>query len=230
MKRLFALPSVTTVAAALVSGYLHFCYRTMRWRQENREAAEQVWDAGGGVMLCFWHSRIPMSPECWPLERAQEGRALISLSRDGEFIAQTMEKLGFPAIRGSRAKATDPAKDKGGSAAFRDIIRWVKSGKMIAITPDGPRGPAEVMGEGPPTIARVSGVPVLLAGFACSPAIRLNSWDRMMIPLPFGRGAIVWDGPLQAPSDADAATLEALKADWGARLSVVTRRAETLVE
>jgi hypothetical protein len=227
--RPLSLPSVTTVAATLVSGYLRFCHRTIRWSYENRQAAESIWAGGGGVMLCFWHSRVAMSPQCWPLDQAQEGRALISLSRDGEFIAQTMERLGFPAIRGSKAKKTDPTKDKGGAAAFRDIVRWVRGGKMIAITPDGPRGPAEEMGDGPATIARVTGVPVLLAGFACRPALHLKTWDRTVVPLPFVRGAIVWAGPFFVPPDADADLLSQLSRAWTAELTAATRRAEALV-
>jgi hypothetical protein len=229
MKRPFSAPSVTSAAAALVSAYLRFCYRTMRWVEHGREIAEADWAGGGGVMLCFWHSRVSLAPKCWPLDRAQEARALISLSRDGEFIAQTMERLGFPAIRGSKAKDTDRTKNKGGAAAFRDIVRWVRGGKMIAITPDGPRGPAEQMGDGPPMIARITGVPVLLAGFACKPAIHLKTWDRTVVPLPFSRAAIVWDGPLHAPSDADEETMKALSLEWADRLSAATRRAEAMV-
>lgn len=216
------IPWVQRAAAGMLAAYLRLTLRTIRWRWIGRDRGEQVWASGGGVLVCFWHGRIALSPACWPLDRAQEPRALVSLSPDGEFVARAMERLGFPAIRGSAGKKSDPAKAKGGSAAFRDVVRWVRGGGGVAMTPDGPRGPAEQMGEGPPMLARVTGAPTLFVGLACRPALRLGSWDRAMLPLPFGRGAIVFDGPVPSP-EGDLA--EAGRA-WAARLSAVTAEAE----
>ena len=100
MKSLFRAAWLQAVLAALFAAYLRLTLKTIRWRQEDRALAEAVWDAGGPVVVCFWHSRIALSPASWPLDRAQAPRALISLSADGAFIAKAMEKVGFPAIRG----------------------------------------------------------------------------------------------------------------------------------
>ena len=226
MKKLFRAAWVQSALAWILATYLNITLKTIRWRHEGRERAEAIWDAGGPVLVCFWHSRIPLSPACWPLGRAQEPRAVISLSPDGAFIAKAMARIGFPAIRGSSGKGSERAAAKGGATAFRDVLRWMKGGGGVAITPDGPRGPAEEMKEGPPMMARLSKAPVLLVGLASKPCIRLNSWDKAVIPLPFGRGVIVWDGPLGASGDDD---LEGLRLDWAARLSAVTRRAESLL-
>ena len=226
MKRLFRSRAVQGAAARLFAGYVRICLATTRWQWDNAAAAEGVWDAKGPVITCFWHSRIGLSPACWPLDRAQTPRALISLSADGAFIAGAMEKLGFPAIRGSAAKPTDPAKAKGGASAFREVLRWLKAGNGIAITPDGPRGPAEIMGGGPPLLARMAKAPVLLVGLAARPCVRLGTWDRAVLPLPFAKGAIVWAGPFRVPDDADAAELDALGEAWQAELSRVTAEAE----
>ncbi len=226
MKALFRSPLVQGALAWILAGYLKACIATTRWRTENLGAAEAVWDAGGPVIVCFWHARISISPACWPLDRAQEPRALISLSVDGEFIAKAVAKLGFPAIRGSSTKKSNTEKHKGGAAAFRDVLKWLRGGGGIAITPDGPRGPAETMAEGAVMLARVSRAPVLLVGLASAPARRLPTWDRAVMPLPFGRGAIVWDGPFHVAADAD---LAALQATWAARLTAATQRAEGLV-
>ena len=221
MKSFFRSAPVQTALAALLATYLRFTLRTIRWRQQGLHLAEAIWDAGGPVIVCFWHSRISISPACWPLDRAQEPRAMISLSADGEFIAKAMERVGFPAIRGSASKNNDRA--KGGATAFRDTLRWLKAGNGIAITPDGPRGPVEQMTDGPPLLAKVARAPVLLVGLASRPCLTLNSWDNQIIPLPFTKGAIVWQGPLYVDRDADA---EAVSRDWAARLSAVTRAAE----
>ena len=226
MKGFFRSPAVQGTLAFLLAAWLKLCISTTRWTHENRAAAEGVWDARGPVIVCFWHARISISPACWPLDRAQEPRALISLSRDGEFIAHAVARLGFPAIRGSSTKATkDGDKKKGGAVAFRDVLRWLKGGGGIAITPDGPRGPAEQMAEGAALLAKVSKAPVLLVGLACSPSQRLKSWDKAVMPFPFGKGAIVWDGPIRDVGDD---TLE-LRQEWARRLTAATERAEALV-
>ena len=229
MKRLFRSPQVQAALAVLFAGYLKFTLATIRWRQVHRDQAEAEWDAGGGVLVCFWHSRIALSPACWPLDRAQEPRALISLSPDGQFIAGAVARLGFPAIRGSSAKKSDPAKAKGGASALRDVLRWVAKGGGVAITPDGPRGPAEQMAEGTPLLAKASGAPILLVGLASRPCLHLKSWDRAVLPLPFTRGAIVWARLETVGRDVDEAGLKALNIDWAARLSTLTREAEAML-
>ncbi len=229
MKRLFRSPAVQAALAWLFAAYLKVALSTIRWRQEHRQVAEQVWDAKGGVLVCFWHGRIALSPACWPLDRAQEPRALISLSPDGQFIAGAVARLGFPAIRGSSAKKSDPAKAKGGATAFRDTLRWIAKGGGVAITPDGPRGPAEQMAEGTPLLAKASGTPVLFVGLAAKPCLRLKSWDAAVVPLPFARGTIVWDKADAVARDTDEAGLKVLNRAWAARLSAATRRAEAML-
>jgi lysophospholipid acyltransferase (LPLAT)-like uncharacterized protein len=224
-------PLVIKILSSIFAGYSKLVFMTLRMTVEGQDKAEAVWalgrTKGTGAILCFWHSRIPMSPLSWPQSPArQDMRALISLSNDGEFIARTVEKLGFPSIRGSSAKKTDLAKNKHGEQAFRDMVKWVKDGGGIAITPDGPRGPAEHMEKGTPSLARVTGAPVIFVGLAAKPCIRLGSWDATLIPLPFARAAMVWDGPTGAGRGDDP---DALVEDWADRLSAVTRRAEEIV-
>ncbi|MDR3512404.1 MAG: lysophospholipid acyltransferase family protein [Caulobacteraceae bacterium] len=227
MKFLFRSAPVQWLLGLLFAAYLGVTLKTLRWRRDGMADAEAVWDAGGPVMVCFWHSRISLSPASWPLERAQEPRALISLSHDGEVVAQAMERLGFPAIRGSAAKKQHQVRQKGGAAAFREIVRWLKDGNCIAIPPDGPRGPVETMTNGPAMLARRSKAQVLLLGLATKPCVTLNSWDRAVFPLPFARAALIWE---RQPDVADDDDIEAVRQAWTERLSALTRQAEAAVE
>ncbi|MBX7249278.1 MAG: lysophospholipid acyltransferase family protein [Caulobacteraceae bacterium] len=227
MKGLLQVSWVQASLAWLVAAWMGFCLATMRLKVENREAAEAVWDAGGGVIVCFWHAKIALSPAAWDFQRGQEPRALISQSSDGEVIARAIGRLGIPAIRGSSTKKNHRGrlKEKGGTEAFRELLRWVKAGNCIAVTPDGPRGPARQMAEGPILIARLTRAPVLMMGLAARPAIRLNTWDRGLIPLPFARGAIVWgDAVVETGEDSQEA-----RDRWAARLSALEDRAEALL-
>ncbi|HTK36639.1 MAG TPA: lysophospholipid acyltransferase family protein [Caulobacteraceae bacterium] len=233
MKRLIRSRAAQALLGLVLAAYLKPTLASIRWRHVGRDKAEGLWNRGGPAIACFWHSRIALSPACWPMDRvragtAQDPRALISLSADGAFIAAAMARLGFPAIRGSSTKTWDKAKAKGGAAAFREALRWLKGGGGVAITPDGPRGPAEHMAEGAPLLAKLSGAPVLLVGLACAPGLRLNTWDRAVLPRPFGRGVIIWAGPFWVAADADREAVEAARAEWEAALSRITAEAETL--
>ncbi len=216
-------PVVQSILSHVLAGWMQFCFATLRWTYENRGVAEGVWAEGGGVLCAFWHSRIGLSPSCWPLDLAQPAKALISLSPDGQFIAKAVALQGFPAVRGSSANKYKAEVAKGGTQALRDGLKQLKLG-ALAITPDGPRGPARQMAEGLPLMARLSKAPVLFIGMSCSPAIRLKSWDKAVLPLPFGKGAIVWDID-RFPADGDLAEVAL---DWTAKLNAVEARADAI--
>ena len=216
-------PAIQAVLAWMLASWMRFCFATIRWTRVNETAAEAIWAKGGGVLCAFWHSRIGLSPACWPLDRAQSAKALISLSPDGQFIARAVARQGIPAIRGSSANKDKADRAKGGSQALRDGLRQLTVG-ALAIAPDGPRGPARQLAEGLPLLAKLSGAPTLFIGLSCKPAIRLGSWDRAVLPLPFGKGAIVWD-VADYPAGADLADVAA---DWTARLDAVEAEADRI--
>lgn len=217
-----------SILSHVLAGWMRFCFSTIRWTREGRPLAEQVWADGGGVLCAFWHSRIGLSPACWPLDVAQPAKALISLSPDGQFIARAVALQGFPAVRGSSSNKDKAAKDKsgrakGGTQALRDGLKQLKIG-ALAITPDGPRGPVRQMAEGLPLLSKLSGAPVLFIGMSCHPSIRLKSWDRALFPLPFAKGAIVYDLD-RYPAGQDPADVALA---WADRLTAVEARADAL--
>jgi lysophospholipid acyltransferase (LPLAT)-like uncharacterized protein len=217
------IPVIQNTLAWVLAAWMRFCFATIRWTHQNEGAAEAVWKQGGGVLAVFWHSRIGLSPACWPLNRATPAKALISLSADGEFIAKAVARQGFPAVRGSSTNKDKAKAAKGGTQALRDGLKQLKIGGL-AITPDGPRGPARQMAEGLPMLAKISGAPALFIGISCNPAIRLNSWDKAVLPLPFGKGAIVWD-VADYPEGADMADVVAA---WTERLNAVEAEADAI--
>jgi len=229
LKRLLRSDAVQGFLGWLLGTYLRLILRTVRWRHENVGCVEPVLAGASGAVALFWHGRIPLCLATAPQWWRKRTRAFVSPSADGEFIARALAMSGFPAIRISSAKKGDAAKARQAVAALREAVSWVDSGGALVVTPDGPRGPNEVIAAGALQIARRSGQPVFLMGIAANPAIQLNSWDRVMFAAPFGRGAVVWDGPFHVPAEADEAAIAALIADWSAKLSAATRRAETLV-
>jgi lysophospholipid acyltransferase (LPLAT)-like uncharacterized protein len=229
-KRLLHEPWVQAALGWVLWAYLMVMLRTLRWRHENVACVEPVLAGDGGAITLFWHGRIPLCLSTAPQWWRKPTRALISPSSDGEFIAQALARAGFPAIRISSAKKGDAGKARQAVAAVREAVTWVAGGGALVVTPDGPRGPGEMIAAGALQIARRSGAPVFLMGIAASPALQLDTWDRAMLAAPFGRGVVVWEGPLYVSGDAGDAEIEALIADWSTRLSEATRRAEALTQ
>ena len=229
MKALLRSDGVQAFLGWVLGTYIRLILKTVRWTHENVECVEPVLAGEAGAVALFWHGRIPLCLATAPQWWRKETKALISPSADGQFIATALEMAGFPGIRISTAKPGDTAKARQAVAAFREAINHVAQGGALVVTPDGPRGPNEVIAPGALQIARRSGQPVFLMGIAASPAKQFDTWDQVMFAAPFGRGAVVWEGPLYVPADADDTQVSALIADWSARLSVVTRRAEALV-
>ncbi len=231
MKAFLRSDGVQAVLGWLLGAYLRVVLRTVRWRHENLACVEPVLaDDTTGAIALFWHGRIPLCLATAPQWWRKRTKALISPSADGEFIARALAMSGFPAIRVSSAKKGDTEKMRQAVAAIREATNWVKGGGALVVTPDGPRGPNEVIAAGSLQIAKRSGQPVFLMGIAASPAWQAEkTWDKVMFARPFGRGAVVWEGPLTVPPDADDALVQSLIADWSARLSAATRRAEGMV-
>lgn len=229
MKKLLRSDAVQAFLGWVLGTYIRLILNTVRWRHENVACVEPVLAGESGAIALFWHGRIPLCLATAPQWWRKRTRAFVSPSADGEFIAQALAMAGFPAIRVSSAKKGDSAKARQAVAAIREAVTWVAGGGALVVTPDGPRGPNEIIAPGALQIAKRSGQPVFLMGIAANPAFQADTWDRVMFGLPFGRGAVVWEGPLHVPTDADDATVAGLLADWSARLSAATRRAEALV-
>jgi len=230
VKKVLRNDGVQAVLGWILGTYLRIVLRTVRWRHENVECVEPVLAGDSGAIALFWHGRIPLCLATAPQWWRKRTRAFVSPSADGEFIAKALSMSGFPAIRVSSAKKGDSAKARQAVAAIREAVTWVSEGGALVVTPDGPRGPNEVIAPGALQIARRSGQPVFLMGIAANPALQMEkTWDKVMFAAPFGRGAVVWEGPLFVPADADDATIQQLIADWSGRLSAATRRAEALV-
>ncbi|MEL6267369.1 MAG: DUF374 domain-containing protein, partial [Pseudomonadota bacterium] len=140
-------------------------------------------------------------------------------------------------VRGStydRAKG----RDKGGAQALTGAAAELAAGSVVAITPDGPRGPRRVAQTGSAQLAIELGIPVFPVAFSARPAFAAGSWDRFLVPLPFGRGAIVMGEAITAADvpaapgegrEGERARVEALTRLIEARLCEVTDRADRLV-
>jgi lysophospholipid acyltransferase (LPLAT)-like uncharacterized protein len=205
MRKLIRHPAVQAGLARLLGAYLALVARTTRWELLGAGPALAEVAAGRPVILAFWHERLPLLPVLLRLAIAAEPSVarltpyvLVSQHRDGRFIGDAVGRFGFRMVYGSSRR--------GGGQAMLEIMRILGRGDPIAITPDGPRGPRRQAAPGVAQLAALSGAAVLPLGGATTRHRLLPSWDRMMLPLPFGRGVIMCGLPIHVPPDgADAA-------------------------
>lgn len=211
MRKLIRHPAVQAGLARLLGAYLAFALRTTRWQLVGGGPALAEVAAGRPLILAFWHERLPLMPILFRLASEQEKAAarlvphvLVSQHRDGRFIGTVVAPFGFRMVYGSSTR--------GGAQALVEMLRVLRAGNPIAITPDGPRGPRRQAAPGAVQLAALAGVPVVPVGGATTRHRLLPSWDRMMLPLPFGRGVIVCGAPLHVPRDGADAALPVLAA------------------
>jgi lysophospholipid acyltransferase (LPLAT)-like uncharacterized protein len=200
MRRLIRHPAVQAGLARLLGAYLGLVARTTRWRLEGAEPALAEIRAGRPLILAFWHERLPVVPALFRLAAEREPKAaslvphvLVSQHRDGRFIGEAVMRFGFRMVYGSSRR--------GGAAALAEMIRVLRAGNPVALTPDGPRGPRRQAAPGVAQLAAITGALVAPIGAATSRHRILPSWDRMMLPLPFGRGVIACGPLIAVPRD-----------------------------
>ena len=232
MKGFLRSALVTTALGWLIWAYMALCNRTIRWRVVGKERALDAWLNHPSMIVTAWHSTILLLPSGWnriirkwPKQKARSAM-LISLSRDGEPVAKAISHMGLESVRGSSAHKKKK-KDKGGMRALAEALRILKEGGAICVTPDGPRGPAEIAQAGPIIMAQRTGAPILPYAIISSPTKRLSTWDRFRIPFPFTRGAIVFGEPIIPSEGQDK---EALRLALEANLNAAMGEAETLLQ
>lgn len=178
--------------------YIRFVHATGRYTHINDQIAKDLWANKEPFILAFWHGRLLLMPYVW--DRRQKINMLISAHRDGQLIAKTVRHLSIDTIEGSSTR--------GGSQALRAMLKSLKSGVSIGITPDGPRGPRMRVSDGIISVAKLSGARIIPATFASEKRRYVNSWDRFLVALPFSKGVFIWGDPLVVDKKADAQELE----------------------
>lgn len=167
---------------------------------------------GRPLVFSLWHGEL--LPLLWQ-HRGEGVRVLISEHRDGELVARAAEALGYRTVRGSTSR--------GGGRALLELVRVLREGSDIAVTPDGPRGPARRFAPGAIIAAQRAGAPIVCVAVHAPRAWRLRSWDRFVIPKPFARLTIAYAEPTFVQADTvreaagEAARFEALHEAAAAR-------------
>ena len=159
------------------------------------------WAEGGNNIFAFWHNRLfYLAYYCIKNTKKSKMSVLISMSRDGDYGVAIGRKLGLDVVRGSASR--------GGHKAIRNLARKAAAGNNIAITPDGPRGPAYRVNEGVIRLAQLTGARIIPVSYDATRKKKLKSWDGFIIVKPFGRVHMAFAEPVQIPRDLDSGEVE----------------------
>jgi lysophospholipid acyltransferase (LPLAT)-like uncharacterized protein len=159
--------------------------RSWRYHRSGWEHPRALYEANRPFIFALWHSRI--LPLLY-LHRHEAMVLLISRHRDGGHLASLAERWGYQFVRGST--------QRGGEVGLLGIVRALKAGAVVAMTPDGPRGPAERIKPGVVAAAQHADVPIVPASARPAGAWTVGTWDRMCIPKPFTAIEVVYGAPI----------------------------------
>lgn len=175
----------------LGGGVLRLLAVTWRVRYVNAEVVDDLRRRRQPFIHVLWHGQL------LPLVWAHRGRGIavmVSEHRDGEIIARVAQSMGLRTIRGSTSR--------GAARALLGACQAIDAGHDVAVTVDGPRGPAGSVAPGALVISQRTAAPMVPTAASASRAWRLRSWDRFMIPKPFARVVVTYGAPMQVEADS----------------------------
>lgn len=180
-----------------------------------REHVEPLVRSGEPFVPCFWHEHLIVCLR-WLVASASETfrpAILISPSVDGDLFEEILRPWPVEVVRGSATRT--------GARALRGLHRSLKrDGGSPVILPDGPQGPPRIAKPGAIMLAQLAGVPIVPMAYGARRAIRLDSWDRLLVPFPFTRAGLVFGEPLTVPRDLSS---EGLAEETGRLQSALDR-------
>ena len=143
--------------------------------------------SGKPIMLCVWHGRL-LFPS-WYIRHHTTLHIISSRHADSEILAHILKHWGYGLIRGSTKK--------GGVSVIREMTEIFKEGGMIAVANDGPTGPIRIAKSGSIGLAIKNNVKIITVTGSATKYWQMKSWDRFMLPKPFGKIQIVVSTPME---------------------------------
>lgn len=186
------------IVPPLYIGISRLLFATCREQVQGLEHYQALLSSGKPFIACFWHYSI-----LYVIQRI-EGRdwaAMVSASKDAEYLSRTLNLLGHQTIRGSR--------NRGGLIALKEMLVAVKrQGRKAAIVGDGSQGPPLVLQPGVLLLASKTGAPILPLAWGTDRFWSFRSWDQTVLPKPFARIAMCFEEPLTVPPSLSAEEME----------------------
>ena len=189
------LPDWVFVFPALLIKFIFKCF----FRFELIDKNNIISDVRGVIGLA-WHNRLLFFAVAFPKHIRVRCAAVVSASRDGQYVSDFIKCFGIGSLRGSSSKK--------GANALLGAMHAIQDGKNVVFTPDGPRGPRYVLKPGPIMLASKTGAPLIPIAINASRYWSVRSWDAFQIPKPFAKLTMVIGDPVYVPAGLDSDGIE----------------------
>ncbi len=226
-RRIIRHDRVHALMSWLIAQYLRLAYFTTRWSFESWPQCRAVIMGGSPLFVFLWHNRIAAMPLIWKQHPWRESGGekvltiVVSGHRDGRMVSRTMQRFKVEHVAVS-------SKEKQLTAA-KGVLRAVRAGRTVGMTPDGPRGPRMRMKTPAVTLARLAGAHISLIAYSVRRRVVIDSWDRFILPLPFNEGVILWEEGFEVPKDLDDEATAKLAEEIETALTALTDKADRMM-
>lgn len=198
---------LTRVLGRIIYGIVKLISCTIRFRWHDEHGLERI-RHDQRFIFCIWHNRLALSLILFEqyirkISPKRRLAAMVSASRDGALLTYILELFGAQPIRGSTSRR--------GHQALREMVSCARRGCDLAITPDGPRGPRYRVQFGVIDLSKVTGLPIVPVSYSVNWRIKLKSWDKFIIPLPFARCDVYFGKPIHVPANSTFEERETLR-------------------
>ena len=190
--------------------------RSIRWEYVVKNEKSNIFNSNKEYIFCCWHNKLFLGPHLLPRNRVIN--ALQSSHSDGMVTSLAFKYLGMNVILGSSKK--------GGMQAFRKMVKCIKSGESVAITPDGPKGPKEKVKEGIIKLAQITETSIIPLVWTTNKFKLINSWDNFVIPYPFSKGVYSFGKPIYVKKQINEYELETARQNLENEIKRLTKLVE----
>lgn len=215
-KRILKSAMVVTAFSYFFAAVLRLLYLTNRIDKHIPASTLPYMSGEQPMVIAFWHGRLAMQPFLNPRNRTCY--VLISPHADGLVISNVMRRFRIRTVYGSS--------NRGARGAVEGLLDMAALGHNVVFTPDGPRGPFQKAAKGAAYVAIKTGLPVVGLSFSSTRHTRFNSWDRFMLPKPFGRITYIASEPLTFDADDSEAAIERATMAIESALNRITAEAD----
>jgi len=224
---------VQTIICYIITSYIYLVYFSCKRKFVNAHAALDNIAKNQPMVIAFWHNRLMMIPlmarfinKFYPQYKFI---TLASQHGDGQFVGRVMNVFGFRNIYGSSKQGRK--KSRGiDFHSVREILRELKNGKSLGITPDGPRGPNQKINSEIINIAKISGAKILPISYSCSNYKNFNSWDKFRLALPFGNLCFYFGDLIEVKKDLSKEEESLLRLELESLINDAQNQADKIIE
>ena len=161
-------------------------YGSCRWHVSGFNHVENLLNTKSSFIMAFWHGNLLIP--YYKLAK-QHFNALAGFHKDAELSVQIGVRLGWKFLRGSSSQK--------GSAVFQQMVEMLSSSdNVLAITVDGPKGPARIPKPGAVRAAQKTGVLIIPAAGRSRRSWGFTNWDTFHVTKPFTRIELKFGEPL----------------------------------